>query len=74
MPLEMLDDDQIDDADLSKELSAARREVRRRLLKIDDQELSDLYYKAITLSEHEAARRARNVALERSHLINRAEA
>ena len=70
----MLDDDQIDNADLSKECAKARRELRRRLLQINDKALTDLYYKTIVLSEHEAARLARNEILERSHLSNRAEA
>lgn len=70
----MLDDDQIDSADLSKELTMARRELRQRLLQIDDKELSDLYYRVITLSEHEAARRAADKVLTRSHMSNRAEA
>lgn len=44
--------------DLSKELAEARREMRKRLLAMGDDELKKLYYRAITLSEHEAARGA----------------
>jgi hypothetical protein len=45
-------------ADLSAELEEARREMRKRILQMDDPEFARLYYRAITLSEHEAARRA----------------
>lgn len=60
--------------DLSKELAEARREMRRRLLSLKDEQLKCLYYRAITLSEHEAARLAVDEVLARSSRSNRAEA
>lgn len=60
--------------DLSKELEEARREMRRRLLSLGDDELKNLYYRAIVLSEHEACRRAVDAVLERSSRSNRDEA
>ena len=71
---DLLDTDELDNADLSSELTEASREMRRRLLQMDDKELSDLYYKALTFTAHEAARRARAEVLNRSNLSNRAEA
>lgn len=69
-----LDFDELDNADLSKELTEATRDMRRRLLQIGDQSLTQAYYKALTFCAHEAKRRGRNEILERSHLSNRAEA
>jgi small-conductance mechanosensitive channel len=45
-------------ADLSDEYDQARREMRRAILAKENGELHSLYYRAITLSEHEAFRRA----------------
>lgn len=42
---------------LDKEHKEARREMRRMLLSLDDEELTKQYYKTITLAEHEAVRR-----------------
>lgn len=47
--------------DMSNEMLAARREMRRTLLRLDipanqKTDLLDKYYRALTLSEHEAAR------------------
>lgn len=42
----------------------ARREMRRRLLALNDPELLSLYYRAVTLSEHEAARRMRSEMID----------
>lgn len=50
--------DGYDYADFSRECRDVRRELRAKILAIGDQELHRLYYRAITLSEHEAARRA----------------
>lgn len=53
-----------ENADKSGELQEARRAMRRKLLQIGDQELTDLYYRAVTLSEHEAARRKRSEMID----------
>ncbi len=42
--------------DLSKEMAEARREMRRFIL-TQSEEVRDLYYRTLTLSEHEAIRR-----------------
>ncbi len=60
--------------DLSKERDQVRRETRKRLVALGDIKLKELYYRAITLSEHEAARLAVDEILTRSSLSNRAEA
>lgn len=49
-----------ENADMSAQLAEARRAMRRKVLSINDKELTDLYYRAVTLSEHEAARRKRS--------------
>lgn len=63
-----------DNADLSLQLAEARRNMRAKLLSLDDVGLKDLYYRALMLSEHEAARRAVDKVLTRSSLSNKAEA
>jgi len=54
------------DYDLSAATAEVRREMRKQLLsdKLTNQELSDLVYRALTLSEHEAVR------MERARLRN----
>ena len=50
--------------DMTSKMEAARREMRRTLLRLDvpadvRKDLMDKYYRAITLTEHETARIAR---------------
>ncbi len=50
------------DIDHSKECGLARRKMRRLLLSLETEnadEITDAYYRALTLSEHEAGRAAR---------------
>ena len=51
------------DVNRSKEHDEARRKMRRFLLRAETEnadEIVDAYYRAITLAEHEAGRRARS--------------
>jgi hypothetical protein len=66
-----MDEQQID---FSTELTEARRELRRKLLALGDDELRSIVCRTLTLSEHEAGRLAVNAVLARSHMSNRAEA
>lgn len=63
-----------DTVDFSKELTEVRRELRAKLLAMGDDELRSIVYRALTLSEHEAGRRAVDAVLTRSSRSNRAEA
>lgn len=53
-----------ENTDMSRECDEARRAMRRKLLQVADVELLDLYYRALTLSEHEAARRKRSEMID----------
>jgi hypothetical protein len=41
---------------MAEQLKAARREMRRLLLASENEEMRDAYYRALTLTEHEARR------------------